>query len=419
MIKTSTAALSATSFATRIALLARRWPDPVEGVGYGRCKAKIMRRDDGGLCVHSFAHGRTMYALKWDATDEFDAVECDPATDPVVARLNKKHALVIVGDKTAILKESSDGEIKLLTHSAFDNWFRNQHVRRGSKTIPVAKHWLSHPQRRQYEGLVFAPGRDVPRCYNLWRGFAVKPRPGDCSKFLTHTRENVCRGDPVLYDFVIGWFAHIVQHPGEKTGTALVLRGKQGVGKTKVGEVIGALLGDHYVSVADPRFITGRFNSHLTSCLLLHADEGFWAGDHAAESKLKDLITGNDHLIEYKGKEPIKVRNYTRLLVTGNPDWLVPAGYEERRFAVLDVGEEHMQDIPYFKAIDAEMDSGGREGLLDYLLRFDLTKVNLRVIPKTSALLEQKMASFAGEQSWWYEMLSNGVLPWGCDEEKC
>jgi hypothetical protein len=33
------------------------------------------------------------------------------------------------------------------------------------------------------------------------------------------------------------------------------------------------------------------------------------------------------------------VQNYVRLLVTGNNNWLVPAGLEERRFAVLDVSD--------------------------------------------------------------------------------
>jgi hypothetical protein len=41
--------------------------DPLEGVSYGRCKAKIMRRDDGTPWIHSFAHCRTIYALKHDA----------------------------------------------------------------------------------------------------------------------------------------------------------------------------------------------------------------------------------------------------------------------------------------------------------------------------------------------------------------
>jgi hypothetical protein len=41
--------------------------DPLEGVGYGRCKAKIMLRSDGAPWIHSFAHGRTAYELRLDA----------------------------------------------------------------------------------------------------------------------------------------------------------------------------------------------------------------------------------------------------------------------------------------------------------------------------------------------------------------
>jgi hypothetical protein len=332
--------------------------------------------------------------------------------DPHVARINEHYALVIVGGKSTILK-TTDDDITFWTVEAFEQWHANQYVPSSANRnkVALARHWMHHPQRRQYEGIVFAPGRDVPNHFNLWRGFAVVPRPGDCSRFLAHLRHNVCCGNEELYQWVVGWFANIVQHPERKMGTSLVLRGRQGVGKTKVGEVFGSLLGRHYLLVSDPRYVTGRFNSHLVSCLLLHCDEAFWAGDHAAEGKLKDLITGQDQLIEFKGKEPIKVRNYVRLLVTGNPDWIVPAGFEERRFAVLDVGEGHMQDKPYFAAIDEQMDNGGREALLDHLLKFDLKSVDLRTIPKTPALLDQKFSTLNGMQGWWLDTLMRGQLP--------
>ena len=38
-------------------------------------------------------------------------------------------------------------------------------------------------------------------------------------------------------------------------------------------ETAGSLIGDHYLLVASPRYITGQFNSHMASLLLLHADE--------------------------------------------------------------------------------------------------------------------------------------------------
>ena len=40
--------------------------DPLEGIDYGRGKAKIMLRADGSPWIHSFAHGRSVYELKLD-----------------------------------------------------------------------------------------------------------------------------------------------------------------------------------------------------------------------------------------------------------------------------------------------------------------------------------------------------------------
>jgi hypothetical protein len=57
--------------------------DPLEGVDYGHCKAKIMRRDDGTPWIHSFAHGRTIYELKSDAGAVRKAME-KMAKDEVV-----------------------------------------------------------------------------------------------------------------------------------------------------------------------------------------------------------------------------------------------------------------------------------------------------------------------------------------------
>jgi hypothetical protein len=250
------------------------------------------------------------------------------------------------------------------------------------------------------------------RYFNLWTGFAKQPaKSGSCELFKAHLLENVCGNHQGLYDWVFGWFADIFQNPTDKCGTSLVLRGPMGVGKTIVGETFGRLLGLHYVQVADPRYVTGRFNAHLIRCLLLHCDEAFWAGDHSAEGKIKDLVTGTRHLVELKGYEPFPVPNYVRLFNSGNQNWIVPAGMDERRFATLDVAETHKQDIPYFKNIVAELHAGGYEKLLDELLTFDLTKVNLRAIPKTNALLDQKIASLTPELGWWLDILKNGQLP--------
>ena len=57
------------------------------------------------------------------------------------------------------------------------------------------------------------------------------------------------------------------------------------------------------------------------------------------------------------------------------------------------------------------MNNGGREALLYELLNFDLSKVDLRTVPKTAALLDQQIETMTPEQAWWFETLMQGALP--------
>jgi Family of unknown function (DUF5906) len=230
--------------------------------------------------------------------------------------------------------------------------------------------------------------------------------------------DNVARGNEQHYNWIIGWWAQIIQEPTVKPGTSLVIKGKQGTGKTIIGRLIGGgLLGRHYELVADQRWVIGQFNSHMAALLVLHADEAFWAGDKRAEGVLKNLVTGDKNQIEFKGKERILVANFMRLFITANHDWVVPADFGERRPAVFDISEDHIRDYEYFAAIEHEWDYGGKEAMLHYLKNFDLKQVNLREIPRTAGLLEQIMATATPEQSWWHDTLVNGTLPFGVSEQ--
>ena len=330
-----------------------------------------------------------------------------------IAELNADYALVLSGNAASVMYFEDVTKFRLLQVGAFQTWFTNQTVTVGKKVVSVGDYWLSHPQRRQYHGIEFEPGGGRSGYYNLFQGFAVEPKEGDCSKFLAHLKDNAARGDHMTFMWIVGWWAQIVQQLTVKMETALVMRGPRGVGKTKIGDVFGSLLVPHYLKVANPRYITGNFNSHMASLLVLHADEAFWAGDKASVGTLNDLVSGHEHPIEFKRVDPVWVKNFIRLYVTGNPDWIVPAGFKERRWAIFDMGEGNIQDHAYFAAIDHEMDNGGREALLHYLLNFDLSQVHLRVIPKTAALLDQKIEGMTPEQAWWLDTLMRGCCPCG------
>lgn len=332
------------------------------------------------------------------------------------SELNAQYALVSIGAGAMIVRERADGpiddRIRLLSPAAFKLKLANQFV--GRKT--AAEAWISSPGRRDYDGMEFHPDPEnapgTPGYLNLWHGFSVEPRrkPGAYSTLEDHMRTNVCGGDDGLFRWLFGWFAHLVQRPRERPGTAVVLRGPQGVGKTKIGEAFGSLFTAHYALVSDPRYVVGQFNAHMAKCLLLQADEAVWAGDKKAEGRLKSLVTERDQMIEQKGVDAIKMPNFVRLLMTSNEGWVVPAGKDERRFCVLDVGTAAAQNHEYFAELDAQLDAGGREALLFDLLHFDLSSVNVRSIPRTKALLEQKVRSLDSVENWWLERLIAGMV---------
>ena len=154
-------------------------------------------------------------------------------------QINDKFALVLSGNNASVMMfEGGGNKFRLLQVGAFRQWFSNEWITIGKKVLTVAEYWLNHPRRRQFEGIEFAPGGDgSPGYYNLWQGFTVEPKQGDCSKFLAHLQNNVASGDEDTYQWILGWWAQIFQQPAIKTGTALVLRGEFGTGKSKVGEV--------------------------------------------------------------------------------------------------------------------------------------------------------------------------------------
>lgn len=278
-------------------------------------------------------------------------------------------------------------------------------------TRPLGDWWLTHPKRRTCKRVVFAPGQELLNCYNLWDGFACAAIPGDCSKFLTHLKENVCSGVEEHYEYFLNWAARMFQQPAEPGEVAVVFRGARGVGKGFVARMLGYLLGPHYQPVSDAKHIVGTFNAHLRSCILLFADEAFYAGDRKHEANLKTLITEKMRSIEAKGVDVEQAPNFIHLIMASNEKWVVPAGEFERRFFVLDVASHQMQNRPYFASIEHQLlNEGGKEALLHLLLTRDISKFNVGNVPQTKALQEQKDESLKPTEIWWLDKLTDGEL---------
>ena len=381
-----------------------------------RCDPPWDMAELGDKTEHAYRYGKEPIGSTAPEA-VFDSVPA-PAADeddephPVDA-LNAEYAFIKKG--AFVLQETTDetGDFTTehLSPADMHQWFANKTIEVGEKQMPLSRLWMSRRSRREFDAVVFAPQQNPgPRWYNLWRGFAVKPAAtGDhpsVAAFREHTLVNVCAGDPVLCNWLLGFFAHMIQRPFEKPLVALVFRGSKGTGKNALVDRVGKLLGNHYMVADDERYLLGNFNSHMESNLFFVLDEASWAGDKRAEGKLKSLITGNKHTIERKGAEPYTVTNLTRVAIIGNEEWLVPASQDERRFAVFTVGDGRRQDRDFFHDMRVGMEQGGYACLLRFLLDFDLSTVDVNQAPQTQGLVDQKHASLEPLNEWWLDCLS-------------
>ena len=321
----------------------------------------------------------------------------------ILKQLNDHHAVVMIGGKTFIVKEGKNSVF--MAHSDFCLRYANLKID-GKK---ATKRWIESNDTRRFDEVVFDPTRQYSNSsYNLFKGLAVEPVAGTCDLYLQHIKEIICAGDEKLHDYVIGWMAHAIQKPAELPGVALVLQGSQGTGKGNFAQYFGKIFGDHFQHLSNMDHLLGKFNHHLSSALVVFADEIVWGGNQREAGQLKAIITESRRMMEAKFKDPIQVDNYARFIFATNDEWAVPTGPKERRYCVLELNESKAKDYAYFSAIKTEMDNGGVEALLHKLQTHDLSEFNVREYPITKGLLKQKQLSLTSVAKWWQELLIEG-----------
>lgn len=360
----------------------------------------------------------------------FEDIDLDTPGDPL-AKLNKKFAVIgNVGGKCLIMTtENSNVEDGLKvplfqTFKTFNERYMHRNVvlkvRQDDGTYkeevkPLGSYWPKWSKRRTYEYLTLAPNgpQELPgKGLNLWQGYNVHAAPGAWPLMQRHICEVLAGGHRAAADYIIRWAAWTVQNPGKCAEVALVLRGGKGTGKGTFAHALRRLFGQHGLAVSHSKHLIGSFNAHLRLCLLLFADEAFWAGDKQGESTLKALITEDVFMIEQKGVDAMQWRNRLHLIMAANADWVVPASHDERRYAVFDVSNKYQRSKAYFTALYNEIHSDAALGaMLHDLQTMNLGDWHPREIVETSALRQQKVESMGELDAWFEKLLQDGHLP--------
>ena len=339
------------------------------------------------------------------------------AITAALEEMNAQFSVVLMGSDVRILALANalgepHRQIKIGSfHTAYATI---RYINEESASKPLTGLWINHANRRTHFNVTFNPKRGAltdADTLNLWNDFAVAPKKGDWSLLRKHIYEVVCQRNIVWFTWLMCWIADIIQCPERKPGTAVVVRGLKGVGKTIVAEYISKLMPHNSLSLSKQGQLLGRFNDHLAGKLFVTVEEAVWAGSKEGESVMKDMITAPKQAIETKGLSIIFVDDFLRLWYSTNSEWAVPATWDERRFFVLHASDEHKEDPVWFGAIHKQMKHGGLEAMMyDLLKLFPPRWVSLRKPPKTPYLGEQVERSLPSVDQWWHSVLADGAI---------
>jgi len=284
------------------------------------------------------------------------------------------------------------------------------------KPLNPATLWFNHKDRRSVLKIGFDPKENPNNdIFNIWTGMRIKKDvaetfdENDCQLILDHIKNRWCAGNDEEYEYVLNWFAHLIQKPWVKMGVVLCLRSKQGAGKGIILNILRQIIGDnHYFQCNNLDQLTGNFNGIGEGKILTNLDEAFWGKDKKKEGMLKNLITEETKLVNKKNKENYIVEDFCNYLVSTNNDCFIPASENERRFYALEVSDElaGIQTVEKKKLID-ELLNCPAEAFAKVLYNRDISSFNPRIFNKTRLLQEQIEHSWCSVRKWWFQVLND------------
>lgn len=259
----------------------------------------------------------------------------------------------------------------------YANMFYEYQTDQGRKRIDLFEWWIKNRRDVQYlDEVAFRPDRPTndapnanPMLYNLYEGMhAVKAVPGDATPFYDHILKAWCANDEVKAKWIITWFADIVQNPGNRPASALVIHGGQGTGKSIIFDhCLSKVLAPYAVTSNRREDITGRFNTVLKTTLLFVAEESVFAGDPQAAAKIKSYVSSDTFTLEAKGQDTSTAKMFARFAFLTNDFHAMRMDNDDRRYCVIETSDEYKQKTEYFQKLRTWFEDGGNEIVFHYL----------------------------------------------------
>ncbi|GAQ93374.1 hypothetical protein KFL_014790010, partial [Klebsormidium nitens] len=270
------------------------------------------------------------------------------------------------------------------------------------KVKNAGAYWRSSSARRQYDTVVFYPSLNEgnPKHFNLFNGLIFEPLKSklteegmrECEakipKLLWHIRYILANGCELAYKYMICWLAHVIQKPHKKTGVALVMRSKQGSGKSALFDFFGIMIVgvELYLYCQDLENVIGSFNAVAANKLLTVFDEvNSWGGAYKLNNRLKSMITQSQGVLNRKGVDAIQVDDFQNIVFTTNEYWPIKKETDDRRYFAMESSDKMIRNKAYFAALFKELNDVAETPYVfhRYLSSIDISEWNPQDIPQT------------------------------------
>jgi hypothetical protein len=287
------------------------------------------------------------------------------------------------------------------TYNDFLNAFNDLNFTHNKMKYKFCSLYDTCKYKNSYSKLDFRPNEKVDSdIYNLFKGFKYDSDNNEYDEsvikpFIDHIGF-LCSNDSKqkeLIEYILNWMSHIIQKPETKTEVAIVFYSiVEGAGKNILFDIFEKLLDTYSAKFKDTADLTSRFNGQMMGKLFCIGDE-INARAQEVANELKDIITRKSEIIEFKGKDKLKCKDYKNYAFTTNNENVFKISNCDRRFIFVECPDEK-KSLEYFKPlIDILNDDDKLGQLFTFLKNRDLTKFNSRNIIVTDYKLRLILAN--------------------------
>lgn len=301
----------------------------------------------------------------------------------------------------------SDG--MMFDTKSFDSMFNYMLDGKGSISAEI---FAAGRSMRKFDKMDFLPeqGEFVGAVYNTWRPSDIEPQEGDPTIFLEHMEYMF--EDVTEREMVLNFLAWCVQNPAQKPNFALVIKGKQGTGKSFIGQVMERIFGPHNTGRPMNASIQSQFNGWARNVKLVVIEELMVKGRVDLMNHLKPMVTDPIIEINEKYQPSQKVTNTCIILAFTNHDDALPVEDDDRRYAIA-ISEAFPKEDEYYRRLFTWAEKEGGDAIIwDYLKKRDIGNFNGKGrAPSTSSKSEMREASRTDYDAKWLHLYQSGLPP--------